>query len=404
MWFFIATAAAADWLLLQGTEMGPDPAPIRPWGFVQALGEGVAFGPPVEGLEAESLAAFEGQRASFNRIGSGDASWGFSVRRARAGLRGAIPKTEGRVAWLLAAELGDNQLTRLEPVVLTDASVTFSYIPGARIRVGQFKLPLGEEALEMNPLAAEFINFSAATSQLLLESPVSAGAYTAGASGFRDIGVQLFDSLALGPGGISYALMLSNGRMGALDGDNPKDLTARLAWAPVIWGEAASPRREGLQVFGFWQQGERTVEGAQAPRIRRGGGLELERAGWHGRVEAIQAHGTIELGSNPPFPGQAVAVAAEGEAAGGYAFVHYQRGLLGGGLRYDQLWRLYDEPADLRIFRTVTASVQLEPAARVRVLLDYEWRTLAAPEGSADAQAIAATMGDRVSLQAAAIF
>ena len=185
MWFLIPTAAAADWLMLQGTELAADPAPVRPWGFVQALGEGVAFGSPVDGLSAESLQAFNGERASFNRVGTGDATWGLSIRRARAGLRGAIPKTDGRVAWMLAAELGDNQLTRLDPVVLTDASITFSYIPGARIRVGQFKLPLGEEALEMNPLAAEFVNFSSATSQLLLESSSVAGVYTSGASGFR---------------------------------------------------------------------------------------------------------------------------------------------------------------------------------------------------------------------------
>ncbi len=404
MWFLIPTAAAADWLMLQGTELAADPAPVRPWGFVQALGEGVAFGSPVDGLSAESLQAFNGERASFNRVGTGDATWGLSIRRARAGLRGAIPKTDGRVAWMLAAELGDNQLTRLDPVVLTDASITFSYIPGARIRVGQFKLPLGEEALEMNPLAAEFVNFSSATSQLLLESSSVAGVYTSGASGFRDLGVQVFDSFEVGSGAISYAAMLSNGRMGTLEMDDDKDLTARLVWAPFVWGEREETHRDELSVFGFWQQGPREIDGEQVARIRRGGGVQLEKAGWRARIEVIQASGAIEAGSNPPFPGQPVLVVGEGEALGGYAFLHAERGIVGGGLRYDELWRLLDSPVDTRIFRMLTADLQLELTPRVRVMLDYERRWLSAPDGSADAQAIVATIGDRISIQSGVVF
>lgn len=401
MLFLVAAAAAADWLVLQGTEPGPDAAAVRPWGFVQALGEGVPFGTPAEGL-SDALASFDGQLATFNRAGSGDATWGASIRRARVGLRGAVPKTDGRVAWLVAAELGDNALTRADPVVLTDASVTFSYIPGARVRVGQFKLPLGEEALEMNPLAAEFVNFSNATSQLLLESPIADGAYTGGAYGFRDVGVQVFDGFDVGGGALSYAVMLSNGRMGALDVDTPKDVTARVAWAPVVWGGADAAHREELGVYAFWQQGTRSVDGERVARVRRGGGVQVEKAGWHARVEILQASGAIE--ANAPFPGQAVTVAGEGEAIGGYAYVHHERGMFGGGVRYDELWRRYDSPADLRVFRAVTLDLQAEITPRARVLLDYELRWLAAPEGSPDAKAIAATMGDRVSLQAGVVF
>jgi hypothetical protein len=404
MLFLVAAASAADWLLLQGTETGPDPAAVRPWGFVQALGEGVPFGTPVDGSGSEALAPFDGELATFNRVGSADATWGLSVRRARVGLRGAVPKTAGRVSWLVAAELGDNALTRLDPVVLTDASVTFSYIPGARVRVGQFKLPLGEEALEMNPLAAEFVNFSNATSQLLLESPAAAGAYTAGASGFRDLGVQVFDTFDAGRGALSYALMLSNGRMGSLEIDDAKDVTARLSWAPVVWGAADAPDRDEVAVYAFWQQGDRDVDGEDVARVRRGGGVQVEKGAWHARVEVIQASGAIEEGADPPFPGQPVVVAAEGEALGGYAYLHVERGVVGAGVRYDELWRRTDSPADLRVFRTLTADAQVEITSRARVLLDYELRWLAAPEGSADARAIAASMGDRVSLQAGVVF
>lgn len=396
---WIGAAMAADWLQLQGTEA--EDAALRPWGFVQVLGEGVVAGEPVSGLSSETLAPFNGELANFNRVG-GDATYGLSVRRARLGLRGAVPNTEGKVAYLVAAELGDNGLTRLDPVVLTDASLTLSYLPGARLRVGQFKLPLGEEALEMNPIAAEFINFSAATSQLLLENPSADGVYTGGASGFRGVGAQVFDSFEVGPGALSYALMVSDGRVGAPD--DARDLTGRLSWSPRVWGGPRDPHREELSLFAFWQEGQRTLADEPTRRSRRGVGVQLQRAGFHARAEAIAARGAIELGTNPPFPSQPVAISADGVAAGGYAFLHYERAQLGGGLRYDTLWRLYDSPADLRELHTLSADLQWSFNPRARVLLDYEHRLLLAPGASADAQAIGDSMGDRVSVMVSAVF
>lgn len=404
MWaLWLATALAADWPMLQATEKGPEPAAIRPWGFIQALGEGVLFGDPVSGLQADALRPFEGEKALFNTSGPSDASWGFSIRRARFGLRGAIPKTDGRISYIIAAEAGDNGLTRTQPVVLTDASLTVSYIPGLHLRVGQFKLPLGEEALEMNPLAADFINFSSATRLLLLENPSQDGVYKAGASGFRDIGVQAFHTFRTKAGDWSYALMLSNGRMGTFEIDDTKDLTHRLAWT-WVWGDVDAVHRDEVGVYAFWQQGGRDLDGDVVQRIRRGGGFKLERLGWRARVEVMQASGALELGQNPPFAGQPVVIDADGQAIGGHAYVSYVRGLGGGGVRYDELWRGTDDEAALRVFRTLTLDAQLQVQHRFRLMLDYELRWLSAPHGNDDAKAIAATMGDRLSLQAAVIF
>jgi hypothetical protein len=285
---------------------------------------------------------------------------------------------------------------------MTDASATFSYVPGVRLRAGQFKLPLGEEALEMNPMAAEFVNVSAATAQLLLESPVTAGAYTAGTSGFRDLGVQAFDTFAVGPGEVSYALMVSNGRMGAFELDDAKDVTGRIMVVPRVWGERGALARDEVGVWVFHQQGRRTLDGVDASRIRQGVGAKLERSGFEARAEVIHASGMVE--SPPTFQGQPVSVAPEGRATGGYAYVHYGRGHAAGGLRYDELWRGTDVEADLRVFRALTADAQVVVSPRARLMLDYELRWLAAPDGSADARRIAATQGDRVSLQAAVVF
>lgn len=402
MWtVLVATAAAADWPMLQGTEVPG--AEVRPFGFVQVVGEGIVGGRDARGL-SPALAAFDGQRPTFDRVGGGEATWGFSLRRARAGLRGPIPGTGDRAAFLLALEFGDNGLTRVDPVVVSDASVTGSFVPGLRLRAGQFKLPLGEEALEMNPIAAEFVNVSAATGQLLAESPIADGAYTGGTSGFRDVGVEGFDTVPIGPGELSYALMVSNGRMGTLDVDDPKDVTARVAVTPWVWGEPAATTRDELGVWVFHQQGKRTVDGVPTDRIRQGFGVKLERAGWFARAEVIHGAGVLELGPNPPFPGQPIAVSATGRALGGYALVHREWDHVGGGLRYDELRRSIESDPDLRVFRTLTADLQLAASPRARLMLDYEWRWMAAPHGSADAVALAGTLGDRVSLQATAVF
>lgn len=363
----LASALAADWPLIQGTEPAEAPASVRPWGFVNLVGEGAVTEAPTVGL---------------------------TVRRARLGLRGAAPHTDGHVSWLVAAELGDNGLTRADPVVLTDASITVSYVPGARVRVGQFKLPLGIEALETAPIAQEFVTATAGTSQLLIENPIAGGAYTGGAYGFRDIGVEVFDSFDVGPGALSYALMGSNGRMGGLETDPAKDLTGRVAWAPVVWGDDRyDTHREELSIAAFWQQGTRADGLDRAPRIRRGVGLQLERSGLHARLEGIDARGLIESID----PAGLVSVDVDGRAVAGLAFVHAQRGRFGAGLRYDELRR--GSHADLRVARTLTADLQLELTPKARLLADYEARWLAAPHGGA-----VEAPGDRVLVQAGVVF
>lgn len=369
----LGAALAADWPMLQGTEGDPEAPAVRPWGFTQALAEAVPF-----------------------------TSTSFSIRRARAGLRGAVPGTEGAVAWMLAAELGHNALTRVDPAVLTDASVTFSYLPGARVRAGQFKLPLGEEALEMNPLAAEFVNTSLASSQLLLESRIVDGRYVSGASAFRDVGVQAFETFEVGAGELSYALMLSNGRMGGVDLDDGKDVSGRVVWTPWLGGEAGSAAREELGFFVFRLQGPREVDGARALRVRQGAGAKLTRGPWRARAELIHARGVIELA--PSAPGEAAAVLADGVAWGGYAFLNRQLGTVAVGARYDELWRGVGDPEALHVFRGLTGDLQVEIQPKVRLMADYELRWGSAPPEGTDPDREARPLADRVSVQAIVIF
>jgi hypothetical protein len=296
-------------------------------------------------------------------------------------------------------------------VVVTDMSVTLSYVPGARLRIGQFKLPVMEEIVQAVPVGLEFVHFSTTLQRLLLENPVDSGAYTGGAYGFRDVGAQVFDGFQAGSLAGSYAVMLSNGAsLHAVDADAAKDLSVRgeLAW--VTDGEIHHPFRKELKVGGWWLEGQRTVEGEQVRRVRRGAFAHLEQGVVWSLVEVAQGEGALEAGVNPPFPGGAVSVVPDGVGWGvvGQGGVRLSLGegdaKLGLKLRYDQYHQQLETPEALRIFRTGTAGVELSPVKPLRLQANYELRRLSAPDGSPDAKTIAASMGDRVTFQVTARF
>ena len=136
-----SVAHSANWLMLQGTE--PDGAAERAkvWGFVQ---------PEYQQTDGTELKAgpWAGQEAVFNQIApQRQTDSTFNIRRARLGVRGTGFPLDSKVNYFLLAELGNNGITRPGggggAAKLTDASITLNHIPGARIRVGQFKTPTG---------------------------------------------------------------------------------------------------------------------------------------------------------------------------------------------------------------------------------------------------------------------
>lgn len=158
-------AFAANWLMLQGAE-APSAAPAaKVWGFLQPTyartgGEKLAAGP------------WAGQNAVFNVIAPDlQTSDTFYVARARIGVRGQNFPLNSKINYFLMAEFANNGLTASNggAAMLADASVTLNYIPGARIRVGQFKYPGAEEGLQAYPITSPYVNFTNATDQLLLE-------------------------------------------------------------------------------------------------------------------------------------------------------------------------------------------------------------------------------------------
>ncbi len=398
------SAEAANWLLQQGTEEGRPDKPFLPWGFLQIVAEGIVA-EPVEGLEAPALQPFEGRYAAFNVLSGDDGRLSFSVRRARIGARGAVPGTDQRVSWFVALEAGDNAMTLDDPVIITDASVTLSSPWGPRLRLGQFKLPTMDETLEAVQLTSDTLNFSPVATRLMLERPIEGDAFVGNAYGFRDVGAQLFDTVRAGDLELTWAAMVSNGRTGSLNDDSGLDLTGRLQLAWVLDERRLHPDRQEVAVFAWGQRGEREVAGDQVTRLRAGGGAHLRLGPGRLRAEAVWADGVLFGGPKPPFPGQPLAVVAEGDAWG-YTLL--------GGLQVlgpfeidaalSQVFHLPDGGPDERTFLEATLGAQWFISPEAKLMAAFTWRDIDAPQAAGDASTILETVGPRMGLQATVRF
>lgn len=235
---------AANWLMLQGTEP-PQAAPTtKLWGFIQPQYSAT------DGTKLPTGTPFAGQNAVFNTINPDQkTNEQFHVQRARVGVRGQNFPLNAKVNYFFLAEFGNNGITRGGggSGKITDASVTLNYIPGARLRFGQFKYPGAEEGLQAIHVF-DYIHFTNVTDQLLLErffDRDGAPACTVALGGtadtcankpngpvgaFRDVGVQVFDAFEVGSWEHSYAAMLGNGN-GIARGDNDDNKDLYLYWS-----------------------------------------------------------------------------------------------------------------------------------------------------------------------------
>lgn len=410
------SAQATNWLQLQGTE-APNSPKFKLFGFVQPTYTYIDAD-PISGL-AGAAAAFNGQRTIPNLVGPDlDSNHDQELLRARLGARGAL---SDKVNYFVLTEAGRNAVTSEHEFMFTDASLSFNFIPGARVRAGLFKVPTGEEALVAVHTSYPYVYFSNASQNLLVENQVrfdagtfsATGASTAttvsGGSGFRDWGIQGYDWFDKGPWEFSYAAMLSNGNeiedIG--DDDGNKDLTLRVQ-AAYVFDKSKGPNREDVSIYLWRQDGERRFNGQDFDRDRQGVGAKLLKGPWRVSGEYMQGDGMIVAGPNPPFPGQPTQVGVNEKADGGY---------LEGGWRFHPKWeidirhdtydRMTENAALERKFSTDTLGVQHFIDKNTRVTFNYEWRDLevANPQAIAagaqrnNALAIADNLGDRVRLQ-----
>lgn len=391
-----SSASAADWPMLSGSEEGRPEEALVPYGYLQFLAESTPFAKPVTGLTSPSLEHFNGEHLSANE----ETPVTLSIRRARLGVRGTIPHTDRRVTYRLSLEAGQNAITRDAGVTLVDASVSVVVVPGLRLRLGQFKLPMMDETNESIPLTGAMAALSPA-SLLTLEQPIADGSFAGQAFGFRDVGVQAFDSVHVDAFEAAWALMGSQGKFNSIDEDGHYDVTARVQFAWLADPEHPyDPRRDELAIAAWTQHGEREVDDRFHPRVREGLALHAHGLQTRSRLELVHASGVILMDARHPFPGEPVSVAADGEAWGYTA--QFTAEPLHGIDVSAQLSELHRLPGTAReeVLRDVVVGVEWWPTHHLRFQLEYDARAMLIPTGaSADEQHIANAIADVILAQ-----
>ncbi len=404
------TASAANWLMIQGTEPEGSADLARVWGFVQ-----------VQYQDDQSDPNAGGGYIPPKLIGPNlDSQSAFNVNRARIGVRGVAMPLDSKINYFLLLEMGNNGIT--EPgssfAKATDASVTFNYLKGARVRAGLFKTPGPEEGLQAIHVF-DYINFTWVTNQMMLERfpnrnytpnvppqalppEVDLNGFDSSVGAYRDVGVQIFDAFKMGESWeLSYAAMIGNGNgLNFTDNNDDKDVYLYASMEKVYGG--AGPRREGLKFFAWSQNGVRTADltndGIHNPadydRDRYGAGVKYLRNGLRLSGEYMKGDGMIwQAPHNPSFglgPG-----AGNPGAPGNGAFAEASGWYVEGGYRipgtrwevdarYDIYNRLEGDRFEIEFDRT-TLGVQFFFNPRVRVAVNYEIRSANAPNFPAGA-------------------
>lgn len=415
---------ATNWYEVYQTEPVGAPA-YTIWGFIQPQFVHNTGG-AVSGLTGPA-APLNGKVPVFNMVGpdltSKDQGQFF---RARPGVRGAL--ANDMIDYFLLAEVGNNAITKNgfyngayneRSFVMSDATVTLNYIPGARIRLGLGRLPLGEEAMLGEP-ALDYTTFTNVTDGLLNErflapvagklpttaggvkfNPTSAGGAAGNAAlvgsvgAFRDTGVQVFDWFRQGKMEYAYALMVSQADGVNFDtSNNPgnHDVTGRMQASYVFGG--SGPRRQDLTAFIWHQEGKRYFSGVNYDRMREGLGLKY----WDGKFrvggEYIQGSGMIYMGPNPPFGApvastQLMAMESSNKANGYYLDTGWKFAeKFEADLRYDTYDKMTNSAFDERKLDTWTVGGQYFYSKAMRFILNYSYRTakVANPVGTSAAQ------------------
>ncbi len=442
-------ALAANWLMLQGTEPASAAKRIEMWGFIQAQYQ-KDYSKPC------NVSPCTDEYIPPKLIGPNlDSQEQFNVNRARLGARGVGLPLDSNVNYFLLAEFGNNAITEGANsfAKVTDASITLNHIPGARVRVGMFKTPGAEEHLQAIHVF-DYIEFTQVTNQMLLERiPSRYGAdnqnlypggrggklgeeqngFVNGVNAFRDVGVQVFDAFTTGSWEHSYAVMYGNGNgMNLGDNDSNKDLYLYLSTEWVLGGQG--PKREGLKIFAWGQDGKRTFDGTddgvfnpkEFDRKRKGVGVKYLKKPFRATVEYMKGEGMIFVGPDKPsfdqnglLPNGNPAPGGDGtkgKADGYYVdfgwYIPKTNWEL--DLRYDYYDRLKDDsghPAGSleSEWKATTFGVQYHFNRKTRFTLNYTSRDVKTPNFNPPAAAPnpnknMESIGDRLGLQLTHIF
>ena len=390
-------AFAANWLMLQGTEPKKTPK-IRPFGFV---------GLEYQRTDGSRLPAgpWKGQDMVLNQIPPNlEDSEEFQLSYFRLGLRGRLQ--DGKLNYWASFLAGDNGISQngTPHVKFTDVSATLSYIPHARIRIGQFKWPGSEEGLQPAVLR-DYVNPSNVGNQIVNERYFKSDGTPATdpnnldgpVSGWRDAGVQVFDAFNTGKWEHTYAVMAGTGEgLRLYRNGSAKAPEWYLYWSSELVFGGKGPFRQGLKLAAWYQNGEREIRVGAAQskksfdRERFGVAATFRRGPWRAQGEWIKADGMIFNGTDAvSVPGSisnngmmvsSFNVLPDNKADGWYldgGYTLFRKLEL--RARYDRLNRGTDSAATERRFETVTLGATYRFTKKLRVLADYQFRDVEAP-------------------------
>jgi len=435
---------AANWLMLQGTESPLTAGRAKVWGFIQ--------GQYQHDLSSESAA---GKYVPAKLIGPNLTSQSMAnVNRARIGVRGNGMPIDGKVNYFLLLEAGNNGITNgAGNVKATDASITANHIPFARIRAGLFKYPGSEEGLQAIHVF-DYINFTTVSNQLMLERFPNDDNYAKAADGrgnteaqslgvapsgfekpvgaFRDVGIQIFDSIMIKDYEISYAAMIGNGN-GLNFGDNNGNKTAYGYFSTEKIFQGKGPRRQGIKVFAWYQTGLRAYdtkfdsvtststtnatvyntakirEYTHYKRERFGGGFKFLKNGYRFTAEYLMGRGMIFLGPHkesfdmnaPGGAGDGLLGKANGwYVDGGWRIPETKFEI---DARYDVYNRLTGDTLEVN-YSTITLGAQYFMNNKTRVALNYSIRSAKSKNGVAALENNLTGIGGRAGIQVTAIY
>ncbi|MGD8484128.1 MAG: porin, partial [Thioalkalispiraceae bacterium] len=341
---------------------------------------------------------------------------------------------------------------------LTDASITFNHIPGARIRTGLFKTP-GPEEVFQGIFTFDYINFTDVSNQMMLERfPKGVSDDTDNGAGLpgggqgapgqltadetdgwgsfgaaRDIGVQIFDSFKSGGWEHSYALMIGNGN-GLDTGGIAEGEDTYLYWSSEMpFKGGKGPWAHGLKFFAWSHSGERKVDlsddGVANPEVydrkRSGVGARYRKGNWRLTAEYMKGEGMIFQGPEKPNMGIGAISSGpidstqdlEGEADGYYLDIGYY--IPGTKWELDYRYDVYNRSTEhdwlTAEFKTTTLGVQYHLNRKTKLTLNYISRNAEATDPIAAAPAPLTNMTtalhngldlieDRIAVQATVVF
>ena len=371
----------------------------------------------------------------------------FHFRRAKAGMRGnftGMMKNDftSKMNYFVLAEFAPNLETydflgdRDRDFAMDQFSVTASHIPGARLRLGLFKVP-GLEETYQGIVAQDYIEFTDFAAKQVLErfstgsSRMSPSGGTNGnigtpvteAEGFsavRDWGLQVFDSFKQDGWDYSYAVVLGRGA-GINETGRSQDPVERYLYfsAEQDLPGGKGPRKHGIKYYGWYQKGERVFDSdplqQEFKRVRYGVGVraqgKLFELGAKQRLDValMYADGMIFVGPAGSVKGGNLMYAAQdGNSAKAMSldYGYFVAPKWEAMLRWDRHELLYETDGvvwtdgDARDIETMTYGIQYHYTPKLRVTFNFIDREVSAPnETSPVVQNVVSSIGNRYTVQ-----